>query len=64
MKPVLADIVILTIRILFLKGYLNMFYLLFIPRVSRVIYVDLVQVTTNPSAVGGCSCKSSFMVKQ
>ncbi|WCJ40252.1 hypothetical protein M5689_021182 [Euphorbia peplus] len=21
-------------------------------------------VTTNPSAVGGCSCKSSFMVKQ
>ncbi|KAI4365641.1 hypothetical protein MLD38_021607 [Melastoma candidum] len=22
------------------------------------------QVTTNPSAVGGCSCKSSFMVKQ
>jgi hypothetical protein len=23
-----------------------------------------VQVTENPSAVGGCSCKSSFMVKQ
>ncbi|XP_055816599.1 iron-sulfur assembly protein IscA-like 2, mitochondrial [Solanum dulcamara] len=22
------------------------------------------QVSTNPSAVGGCSCKSSFMVKQ
>lgn len=22
-----------------------------------------VQVSTNPSAVGGCSCKSSFMVK-
>jgi len=21
------------------------------------------QVTMNPSAVGGCSCKSSFMVK-
>jgi hypothetical protein len=32
---------------------------------SVEIYTCLydVQVSTNPSAVGGCSCKSSFMVK-
>jgi len=32
---------------------------------SVVIYTCLydMQVSTNPSAVGGCSCKSSFMVK-
>lgn len=31
---------------------------------AEVEYLYYLQVTTNPSAVGGCSCKSSFMVKQ
>lgn len=29
---------------------------------EHICITVIVQVSTNPSAVGGCSCKSSFMV--
>ena len=45
--------------------YFNLRIFLLFCKFSYDLYVHLnTQVSTNPSAVGGCSCKSSFMVKQ
>jgi len=44
--------------------YFNLRIFLLFCKFSYDLYVHLnTQVSTNPSAVGGCSCKSSFMVK-